>query len=249
MKNWLKIFKFTLQQAIKGKKFVSTTVIIGLVILIAAAVSKILIAGAFDKKVQINDLKNVFIVNETDLFLDNDSFVEKHKKDYPYLTISEVSGISAEEAAKNPDSLPEHSNNYIVLEIAESEDTCDLTIYLPGESSADSDNASEFAWDFSDTVKNAKIKNTGISEGNLNIAISDLHVNEITAEEAIDAEEEDSSILSYFVPMMVIMILYFLVIFYGQSIGQIVSMEKTSKLMEYILTLADALSVENNKEV
>ncbi len=238
MKNWLKILKFTLQQAIKGKKFISTTVIIGIVIFIAAAASKVLIAGAFDKDAQINDLKNVFIVNETDLSLDTDSFIEKHKKDYPYLTISEVTGMSAEDAAKNPDSLGEHAGNFIVLEIAESKDTCDLTVYVPSESTAGGSDGSEFAWDFSDAVKKAKIKNTGISEGNLNIAISDLHINEVTAEEADEAEEETNA-LAYLVPLMVIMVLYFLVLFYGQSIGQIISMEKTSKLMEYLLTLAE----------
>ena len=69
------------------------------------------------------------------------------------------------------------------------------------------------------------------------MAISDISFDETKAD-AVE-EEEDYSLLSYLAHMLVMLVLYFLVIFYGQSIGQIVSMEKTSKLNEYLLTLSE----------
>ncbi|WP_022756782.1 type II CAAX prenyl endopeptidase Rce1 family protein [Butyrivibrio fibrisolvens] len=236
MKNWLKICKFTLKQAIKGKKFIGSTVFVGIAFLIIAAVSNILISGALDDKDKASDLKAVYIVNETDLSLDIDSFEQKHQKDYPYLTISEVSGLSAEEAAKDVTALGDNEDTSIVLNIKESEESCDLTIYIPKESTVGSGDAKDFARDFSETIKNAKISSTGVSADKINMAVSDLNINEITINEP--SEEEDYSFISYLAPMLVMIVLYFLVIFYGQSIGQIVSMEKTSKLMEYILTLS-----------
>ena len=50
MKNWLKILKFTLQQAIKGSKFITSTAIAGIVILVGVAVTNIFLAGAFNKE-------------------------------------------------------------------------------------------------------------------------------------------------------------------------------------------------------
>ena len=238
MKNWLKVLKFTLQQALKGSKFITSTAIAGLVILIGIAATNIFMAGAFNKDSQIKALKAVYIVNETDLSIDTDSFALKHQKDYPNLKFSELTDISPQKAASNPDAyLLEDADYSIVLEIAEDEENCNLTVYIPKTSLINSDESADFIEEFADTIKNAKIKNTGISEEKLNMAISDISFDETKAD-AIEEEEEDFSLISYMTHMLVMLILYFLVIFYGQSIGQIVSMEKTSKLNEYILTLS-----------
>ncbi len=236
MKNWQKVLKFTLKQALKGKKYLPSTIIVGIVIIIAAAVSSMAIAGTFDKESRIKDIKAVYIVNETDLAVDTEGFVNKHKEDYPYLGITEVTGISAEEAASDPKALGKDEDYSIVLDIAEDDENCHLTVYIPGESSVGNGDAKDFAKDFSETVKNAKFLKAGVSEEKLNMAVNDLRITTVTTDES--DEDSDSGIIEYIVPMIVMMSLYFLIIFYGQSIGQIVSMEKTSKLMEYILTLS-----------
>ncbi|MBQ6589678.1 MAG: CPBP family intramembrane metalloprotease [Butyrivibrio sp.] len=238
MKNWLKILKFTLQQAIKGSKFITSTAIAGIVILVGVAVTNIFLAGAFNKEEQIKALKAVYIVNETDYSIDTDSFVQKHQKDYPNLQFSELNDVDPQKAASDPATyLGDNADYSIVLQVAESEDSCDLTVYIPKTSLINSDESADFIEDFADTIKNAKIKSTGISEEKLNMAISDISFDETKAD-AVE-EEDDYSLLSYLAHMLVMLVLYFLVIFYGQSIGQIVSMEKTSKLNEYLLTLSE----------
>lgn len=239
MKNWLKILKFTLKQALRGPKFITSTAIIGIVILLAAGVSNIFISGAFDNDSKTSDLENVYIVNETDLTIDTDSFVQDHQKDYPLLHISNISGVSAQEAAQNPDVISAYSESTVILELSEDKDGFNLNAYLPSTSTVSSSEAEDFAYDFSDSVKSAKIKSIGVSEDKLSMATGDLNVTYAKAEETSEETSEgtDYPVLSYIAHMLVMMALYFLVIFYGQSIGQIVSMEKTSKLMEYILTL------------
>ena len=238
MKNWLKILKFTLQQAVKGSKFITSTAIAGIVILVGVAVTNIFLAGAFNKEAQVKALKAVYIVNETDYSIDTDSFVQKHQKDYPNIQFSELNDIDPQKAASDPATyLGDNADHSIVLQVVESEDSCDLTVYIPKTSLINSDESADFIEDFADTVKNAKIKSTGISEEKLNMAISDISFDETKAD-AVE-EEEDYSLLSYLAHMLVMLVLYFLVIFYGQSIGQIVSMEKTSKLNEYLLTLSE----------
>ncbi len=236
MNNWLKILKFTLKQAIKGNKFIASTVITGIIIMIGMAVTNILVSDALDKDAQIKDLQAVYIINETNLSFDTDAFIQKHNKEYPDLSIKELQGISAKDAASNPDTLGENAGRSIVLDITEAKEGCDLTVYLPDISSIQGDDAYDFAKAFSETVKNAKIKSVGVADDKLDMAVSDINIDEIKAEES--EETKETSILAYLAPLLVMMVLYFLVLFYGQSIGQIVSSEKTSKLMEYLLTLA-----------
>lgn len=237
MNNWIKIFKFTLKQNLRGSKFVASTVLVGIIILIGTLLSNMLISGAFKSSgPQSSNVKAVFIVNETDLELDTESFINKHRMDYPVLFINDVVGMTAEEAASDASLLGDKEAYSIVLEVTEQEDGCVLTVYIPGGSTVSSSDSYKFANRFSETVKNAKIKNTGVTEENLNMAISDIEITEIKAEES--DEVDDDSLLTGFAPLAIMMFLYFMLIFYGQSIGSIVSSEKTSKLMEYILTLS-----------
>ena len=152
MKNWLKILKFTLKQAVKGKKFIASTVLIGIVILIVAAGSNILISGALNKEIQVSDLQDVYIVNETDLTIDTDSFIKKHQKDYPLLKITDLEGVSAKDAASDPSIYAQNSSYSIVLEIKEDEESCNLTVYIPEESNMGSGDSDDFAEDFVEAV-------------------------------------------------------------------------------------------------
>ncbi|MCR5099908.1 MAG: CPBP family intramembrane metalloprotease [Butyrivibrio sp.] len=237
MKNWLKILTFTLKQAIQGSKFLVSTCSVGLVIFIIACISNIVVSGVFDEESQEKDVKAVYIVNETSLVIDTSDFAAKHQDEYPAINISEISGFSASEAASNSDILGEEKEHSIILDISEDNKDCNITVYIPGESDIGSDDAEDFAREFSDTIKDAQIKSLGVSEEKINMAINDLGVTEIIAEES--DETEDTSLIADVAPMIVMMALYFMVIFYGQGIGQIISMEKTSKLMEYILTLTN----------
>ncbi len=241
MKNWLKILKFTLKQAVKGSKFVPTTLFVGIFILVATAVSNILISGAFDDGPKVKDLKKVYLVNETALSIDTEDFLDKNRDEYPFLQFKELKDTNAKDAATSPEVLDDGAELSIILDIAEDEESSNLTVYIPNTSKISDGDAQDFAEEFSETVKNSKIKSTGVSKDKVNMAISDIKVTQVKAEEA--DETKDLSLLASMTQLVVIMLLYFLVLFYGQSIGQIVSMEKTSKLMEYMLTLTSPMGI------
>ena len=233
MKNWLKILKFTLKQGLKGSKFITSTIVTGIVIMIAIAVANVFISGAFNEDEQIKKLKAVYMINETDLSIDTEQFIKTHRKDYPQLNIFEISGAKAQDGAADLIAI----DDTIVLEITEDDESTNLKLYIPAGSNVSSSECYDFANEFRETVKNAKIKSTGVSEDKLNMAISEVNISEIKAEES--EETEETSVIASLAPLIVIMVLYFLVLIYGQSIGQIISVEKTSKLMEYLLTLSE----------
>ena len=233
MKNWLKILKFTLKQGLRSSKFKTSTAITGIIILIGVAITNILISGAFGNDEQVKNIRTAYIINNTDLSLDTNQFIKKHEKDYPKLSVIEVTGVKAEDAMSDMIGL----DGLIVLEISEDEERSNIKVFIPTGSSISSNEGYSFAREFRETVKNAKIASTGVSEDKLNMAISEIGITEIKAEESEETEER--SILTALAPMLVMLALYFLVIVYGQSIGQIISVEKTSKLMEYLLTLSE----------
>ena len=241
MKNWLKILKFTLKQGIKSSKFITSTVIVGIVILIATTVSNILISGFFDDDSETSELKAVYIANETNLNLDTEGFISNHKDTYPSLTINEISGKSAEEAASDSELFGDSKDYSIILGIKEDDESCNMYIYIPADSIISESDAKDFAKDFSEDIKKAKIISAGATLENLDMAVSDIRITSVTASEF--EETESYTIVTYLAPLAVMMILYLLVIIYGQSIGNTVSMEKTSKLMEYILTLSDPAGI------
>ena len=235
MKNWLKVLNFTLKQAVNGSKFIVSTILVGVFIIAATAVSNVLLSGVFDDDSNVKDLKAAYVINETGISIDSDSFVKKHQKDYPFLNIKEISGISGKKAASDSKYLNEDKDLSVVLEITEDKESSNLTIYIPEFSKIDKDDAKDFGKDFAKEFKNSKIKNTNVSEEKLNMAISDLRFKKVIAEES--DSQEDHDFLSSTVSIITMVFIYVLVIIYGQNIGQIISMEKTSKLMEYILTL------------
>lgn len=248
MKNWFDIFRFTLKQALKGKKFLGSTVFTGIIILAAVAFSNIMVSGALGDDVKVNDVRAVYIVNNTDLTIDTDDFLQKHREEYPNIRFEEVTGKSAEEIAADPAALGSDVYHSLVLDISEKDEVTNLTVYIPRISNMGSDDSGNFAWDFKETIKNAKIKSTDISEDKMNMSISDINVSEVKAEEAAEEEEDVvTSVVASLVPMFIMLFLYIMVIVYGQTIGHVVSMEKTSKLMEYILTLTKPASIISGK--
>lgn len=239
MNNWLRIFKFTLKQALAGKKFLTSTLVTGIIIFVAVVGSNMLASGSLGDSAKVRDLRAVYIVNNTDLSIDTDEFVQKNNEEYPFVRFSEITGESAEEAAMHPGDYGADAEYSLVLDVSEKDDVTELTVYIPEESSIGSDDSGDFAWKFKDTIKNARIRNTDISEEKMNMSISDIKITEIKAQD----EEEDTSVIAALAPMIVMLFLYMLVIIYGQSIGHTVSMEKTSKLMEYILTLTKPAAI------
>ena len=164
MKNWLKVLNFTLKQAVNGSKFIVSTILVGIFIIAATAVSNVLLSGVFDDDSNVKDLKAAYVINETGISIDSDSFVKKHQKDYPFLSIKEISGISGKKAASDSKYLNEDKDLSVVLEITEDKESSNLTIYIPEFSKIDKDDAKDFGKDFAKEFKNSKIKNTNVSE-------------------------------------------------------------------------------------
>ena len=88
--------------------------------------------------------------------------------------------------------------------------------------------------DFSGVINNAKIKASGIEEEKLEIVMSYVSVNKMLAGDSEKSVGQE--VMESILPMILSIILYLVILIYGINMGNAVSVEKTSKLMEMMLT-------------
>ncbi|MDE5748766.1 MAG: ABC transporter permease, partial [Acetatifactor sp.] len=88
---------------------------------------------------------------------------------------------------------------------------------------------------FACVMEQSKLLSSGIPMEKLVLAMSGVQTNQL------DAGEEERSIgeqlVAMLAPMLIIFFMYFMTLMYGMSVGNTVSVEKCSKLMEMMLTL------------
>lgn len=80
----------------------------------------------------------------------------------------------------------------------------------------------------------AKYGFAGISQEGMEMLDSEIHVESVDIEKA--GESLTETLAKIFIPMVVCLVVYMLVLLYGQSISKVIVVEKSSKLMETLLT-------------
>lgn len=229
---WRDVFSFTLKQA-AGKKYRGVTVGVALVMLVAGlAISTVM---AFVQK-QENDkrspIRQVYVADHSELeVLYLEGFSQQYGDTFP-----EVSFVTAaqpvEELART---LGEQEPEAVILEIDRTQEGYLVTAILPYGSRIKKGEAEDLCEAFVGTMQQSTLLSSGISMDKLVIAMSGIQTSQL------DAGEEERSIgehmVSMFVPMLTMFLMYFLTLLYGMSVGNAVSVEKSSKLMEMMLTL------------
>ena len=99
----------------------------------------------------------------------------------------------------------------------------------------DKEDAEDLCEAFASVMEQSKLLSSGIPMEKLVLAMSGVQSSQL------DAGEEERSIgeqkVAMLAPMLIIFFMYFMTLMYGMSVGNAVSVEKCSKLMEMMLTL------------
>lgn len=217
---WQDVFAFTWKQTLNGKGFKGVTIGVTLVFLIAGLAISTLMAF-FQKKsdTEVSPITQVAVVDESGLeVLYLDGFKEAYGEKYP-----SVSFVESSEGAS------------LTVKITQTEEGYLLTAVLPYESELSEGDAEDFLDDFTVCMEQSKLLSSGIPTEKLVLAMSGVSSDLLVAGEAEKSVGE--VLVGMLIPMLIIFALYMMTLIYGQSIGNIVSVEKSSKLMEMILTM------------
>lgn len=229
---WRDVFLFTLRQA-TGKKFRSVTIGLALVMLAAGvAVSTIMAFVQKKEDGKLSPIGQVYVADNSELdVLYLEGFGERYGETFPDISFVEAQQPVEELAV----TLGEQEPESVILEIGRSAEGYLLTVVLPYGSEIDKEDAEDLCEAFASVMEQSKLLSSGIPMEKLVLAMSGVQSSQL------DAGEEERSIgeqkVAMLAPMLIIFFMYFMTLMYGMSVGNAVSVEKCSKLMEMMLTL------------
>lgn len=234
---WQDIFAFTFKQDTKGKYVKNTLTVAVILLAIGAAISLIMAAVQKKNDEEISPIHTVHIVNESSMqVLLTDQFALDRESAYPDVTfVTEEKDVTtlAKELADDPDD--------IILEITDTETGFLAKVVLPENSEVSEGDANDFLGDFYQVTEISKMISSGISMDKLVYAMSGVNVSSLDAGE--DEKSLGEEMVGMMLPMIVCLLLYIMVMIYGLSMGNAASAEKTSKLMEMMLTMTKPYSM------
>lgn len=243
-KGWQKVFGFTFTQYVKSKSFIVSTIVMCLLTAILAAAANILpkilgddeeIVGEGDKG-SIASINQVYMMDEAGLLTDED------------YSLMRENGITLTESDLEFDELIDAIKNTgrqeaLVLVSADIYDNVThgfrvKTYYSP---SADGKAVDALTSYVSGAVNYRNMLNAGVSQEKY--LESQRYVSTSKIEAGSDEWNMLESAINYFVPIVVSIVLFILIYAYGSTVAQSIATEKTSRVMELLLTSVRPLAV------
>ncbi|MBQ8638891.1 MAG: ABC transporter permease [Lachnospiraceae bacterium] len=234
-----KVFQFTLAQQLKTKSYVAlTTVVLILCLMLPAGIMSLVeVIGSSEEETVPPALETVYVVDRTKEEPVSLSVLNQlKKKDFSDL-VYEDAGTDVETALE----LAAGNAYSLVLVMDKTDDGYTMNVLTPENSlltDTDTDGLCEVV---NSGFSLVLMQKSGLSAAQLlqmsiptTTEIAEVEEGEVESEEE-DAMELLKMVLGLILPFLNIMILYFLVLMYGQSIGNNVIIEKTSKLMDTFL--------------
>lgn len=242
-KGWKKIFSFTLIQYIKTKGFIIGTIIMCVIVAAICTLTNILpmLLSGSDSGISdtpgddnpINDLTAVYIYDETGLLENSDLEL------IPHITETDESLKDMVETLKT-------SNAKSVAILASEQKDKDgnstgytVTSYYsePCDTSA-VDTLNQLT---QEVLHRRVLLNAGVAPDKYDETQLPVSVSKMQA--GGESSNFIKSALSYVIPLVISMILFLLIFSYGQIVAQSIATEKTSRVMELLLTSVRPLAV------
>lgn len=245
LKRWKNIFAFTFTQQVKTKSFIISTVIIGLIIAIMAATANVLpailledeinqIESAVNGEMTESSVSKLYISDQTGLSLNFS--VTGTSLGIP------IENISSEEADAKIKELETTSENAMLALILKTENGYAIDAYYAGENAdVNQNDCSAVTTLLSTQLQMQYLSSVGIPSEELSTAMSGVSVSLNRAGKAPTSPVQD--IVNTVVPMICSLLLFIFIFAYSQMIAQAIAVEKSSRVMEFLLTSVSPLSI------
>lgn len=244
-KGWKNIFSFTFIQQVKTKSFIISTIIIATIVALIAATANILpavllkdeiakIEGAIEGDTDVFTIEKLFVVDETGL--------------NPNFAATAVSfGLTAEnidpsEIDGKINELAETTENAMLAHLTITDGYLGIDAYYSGENSTiDEADCTSVISLLSTQLEMTYFDSIGISTEEMSTAMGGVSTSLSMAGEVQESMIEE--IAKMLVPMISSLVLFIFIFSYSQLVAQAIAIEKSSRVMEYLLTSVSPLSV------
>lgn len=226
-RGWKDVFSFTFFQSVKTRGFQTVTLIMALLLAAGIALVVVITAKPEDKE-KLSTIQDVYVndIYDTDYaqwmqMLGLTAFEE--------VSFKPVKGrVEAIQTAERADRL-----SYVIVEISRQEDSFLIEAVIPENSTVKNSEAAALTDAMSNCLEMDKLFSLGLSTGQL-VGITTPIVTDYS--KIGEAGSFGVMIVRMIVPMVFGLVLYMMLILYGQNVSREVSIEKTSKLTETLLT-------------
>lgn len=244
------VFSFTAEQNMKGKGFKLSSIVIGLLIMAVCIVIPVIMA--YSQKSDYEESGGDYNINENIGDIDEDermdSIVAVNAADIEedvlegFLTLCGYDDVKIEYTDKILGSDYQEFFEYcrekyerpLGIYMHTEEETLKFSYYIFDGTGVSTDFVGGFAQSLQMFYEDIKYIEVGVSEEDIEILNAPAWTNSGSA----DGEEQEFGVMiaQMIVPAVFSMLLFMMTVMYGQSITKIVMSEKSSKLMEMLLT-------------
>lgn len=234
---WKDVLNFTFIQNTKTKTFKTSLIGIAALIFIIFFGANVIMGYMSDKGDKkkanvVNKADNIWIINEVEI---NNELLEEFKEADDYVKDSDIVVYSDKKISEVVEDIEDST---IVINVYKGEENEDKNVEYMLDVYATKDlskkNVKKVAKAFSKYFDDIKYNLTALNPDVMHIVTSDYAVY------SVDVNEKEESfgviIAKIFVPMIFVLLIYFMILMYGQSISKALIIEKNSKLMEMLLT-------------
>lgn len=242
-----KVFSYSLKQMLTAKGWLISTLLMAALLLIGIPLTVLIVgkaAGRDEGKKNETAVRTVYVADETAGTADYSVLKEAGK----YPDVNYIACGSMEEAS----AAAEKDSHAVVLRVTKPEDIYKLTVYLPEGTEVSRSKASSFGSFAAENFSALLMQKADLTPEETELL--SMHVVTETAGISADADDKEdekndilTQIIMLIVPFLVVMTVYMMVILYGQSMANSVMLEKTSKLMETILTAVHPVALMTGK--
>lgn len=241
-KGWNHVFAFTLQQTIKVKSFKIATFFISVLLFLAAILANVLPAVFSDDDEETISIGTVYVINETDYA----DFTFDGFADFAGDSFSDTVFKTTSDSIDNLKTQLEGEESYDVILAMTKEDTgYHFEIHLPTVSGLSPEDCNDLLNQSITYFQNQIVLASGISAEAL--AFASLPINHTSSFHGNDDGSFGQIMLQMLAPMVFGLVLYIMILLYGQTVAKSVISEKSSKLMETLLTTVKPYALISGK--
>lgn len=232
-KGWTSVYAFTFSQATKGVGFKLVTVLVALIIMGSFVAINLGVAKPDkDNKNNPSPIKTVYVLDQSSLQPTNykQAISQLEGKAFQHIEFIDAAEKSSDAVVKTAGA---NSSETIAVIITAEESGYELKAIIPEGSNIKKKEAEALLSTMSSAFESNKLMQAGLSTEQL---LAMLKPTVISYTEIGESTSQITRLVKLLAPMLFSFMMYFMLLLYGQTVSKSVSTEKTSKLMEVLLT-------------
>ncbi|MCR5608794.1 MAG: ABC transporter permease [Lachnospiraceae bacterium] len=233
-KDTKKVCSFTLKQLIKTKGFAAATILFA----IALFAIPIIICVLDAKPDKESKIKNICISDNLGFEAIDYNYL-KSEDVYKNVTIEVQKELSEKEIKKIV--KEDESGNTVGVKIDNDGKEISINIFLSKNGDVTEGDGEDLGTMLQGYIQQAKYSNGDFSEEQLAVVLSPVMVGINTLGQG--EENIGTTLVKMFLPMMLGLVIYMMVLIYGQSISKSMMTEKSSRILELMLTTVSSSSL------